>query len=180
MELSILHILKSSYFAGHTMDRQRITQTNPESLSNISQKYRIVEHEGGILILSQLELVLDLFPMAYKFVKEDTCPRQNEFFLEDNVMEVYHSTSVISLFPEKGYRLAFAAVTDPCYSIRPDLIMDDSLGLRCCFHPKLSSFGVSVPGIDMGSCSDQIEFDIHKFPKESKYRRYETLTVEKP
>src|SRR3989339_1128328 len=110
--------------------------------NNQPPKYRIVEYENGMLKRDELETVLQGFPMEYRFAKEETDPREVYNAFDKGTMEVYHHAGVISLFPENGYRVACATVTDWDFPIRADNMMDDTLGLRCCFHPRLSLFGI--------------------------------------
>lgn len=139
-----------------------MTRKNP-------QKYEIKQCSGGILDESQLEGLLEKLPFNFNFAKEETYPWDVSGSYEQAFLEVYHSASVISLYPPNGMRLSCATVTDWDFPLRPDNMMDDCLGLRCCFHPRLSSFGLDVRGQVVG---DEIEIDIHKFPIESKDRGY--------
>jgi hypothetical protein len=139
-----------------------------------SEKYHIITCEGR-LHLPDLNIVLAKLPMEFFFAQDITDPQalfNYQSTHHKGQMEVYHVASVIALFPEDGERLACATVTDFDFPLRTDNIMDDGLGLRCCFHPKLESFDLGHLANDF---LDEIEIDVHKFPYKSRDRRYEKL-----
>ena len=137
-------------------------------MTNPSQKYTIIEAHGR-LALPDLNIILGKLPVSFQFSDEETDTRDTYETHQKGVMEVYHSALVISLFPENGKRLSCATFTDWDFPIRPDNIMDDTIGLRCCYHPKLASFGLEHLSDEF---FDHVEIDIHKFPKQSRDRRY--------
>ncbi|VVB78552.1 Uncharacterised protein [uncultured archaeon] len=132
----------------------------------MSNKFNIIECKG-ILNRSQLEMLLAKLPISFKIVDESINPAEGFRYETVGEMQAYHSARVISLFPLQFKRLSNAVVTDRDFPFRPDNIMDDNIGLRCCYHPKLTSF--DIPAVDNW---DEIEIDIHKFPHESRDRKY--------
>ncbi len=136
-------------------------------------KYHVVENKG-LLSPEELDKVLKRFPFEYHFAKEESDPRNVGDNFEIGTMEVYHKAAVISLFPQPGMRVSTAYCTDWDFLLRPDNMLDDTLGLRCCFHPSLSSFSIAARP-ERGVLGEQIEIDIHKFPKKSRDRRYVRL-----
>ena len=94
---------------------------------------------SGILNEEQLKTLLRKLPIEFEIVRMDFSqrgvPNSEEQF---NEVEVYHRAGVVSLNPLEGRRLWNAYITSPDFPLRPDNIMDDNIGLRCCFHPKLA------------------------------------------
>lgn len=145
-------------------------------------KYRIVEIKDGILLQDEIENILSQFPMTYNFALEGSDCRNVHSLFEKGTIEVYHDARVIALFPEPGKILSKAEVTNWDFPLRPDNMLDDLIGLRCCFHPKLSTFGVPAyfrrvccqekDKDELRELLDQIEIDVHKFPRDTKFRRY--------
>ena len=133
-------------------------------MPDITEKFNILECQG-ILNSEQLETVLKKFPVDFYLVDEYVDPGISFQECKKEPVDVYHSTGVISIYPPKGKRLSNAILTKWNFPINPDNIMDDQLGLRCCYHPRLSAFGVEL--VEHG---DEIEIDIHKFSKENNYK----------
>lgn len=116
----------------------------------------------GDLDQRDLEAILDRLPIVF-FTVDINSPRRTAFQThEKGEMEVYHSARVISIYPPNGKRISCATVIKPEFPLRSDNIMDDQLGLRCCYHPKLEDFGIEPRDSRFGS---EIEIDIFKHPK---------------
>ena len=115
----------------------------------------------GILQREQLDAVLQQAPLEFYTVDRDVDPDMALEAQERGEIDVYHKAAVVYFFPPQGKRLSSARVTDLDFPLRPDNVMDELLGLRSCFHPRLSDFGISPPK----NRSDEIELDIYKFPK---------------
>src|SRR3989338_6588130 len=87
------------------------------------RKFLIRECQGE-LNQGELEVVLARFPVQFSICRDSVPPAR----AYENQVE--------------GMRLSNAVVTDPEFPFRPDNIMDDQLGLRCCYHPQLLAFGI--------------------------------------
>jgi hypothetical protein len=153
--------------------------------SETLEKYELMQI-SGVLDKPQLESLLDQLPFEFSIVEDEKDPRDTLYTEERGPIEVYHFGPVVSIYPKDGKRLSNARVIDMDFPLRPDNMMDDTLGLRCCFHPRLTSFGINyvmnlgsrVPldsSHELGKFLDEIEIDIHKFPIESRDRRYEKI-----
>lgn len=128
----------------------------------------VIKECDGTLSRDQLNTLLARLPISFEVVGADysplaMCPSGEN---KSNEMEVYHRAGVVSLKPAEGKRLWNAAVTDSDFPFRPDNIMDDNIGLRCCYHPKLASFG--LPAKDKHGY-DSIEVDIYKYPSNNRH-----------
>jgi hypothetical protein len=136
-------------------------------MQTITDRFKIVElTEHAQLNRQELEQLLKILPISFETVDESIPP--NNWVSSDDkneVMEVYHDAGVVNLYPPNGSRLYNACLYNMDFPIRPDNIMNDTLGLRCCFHPKVSSFGIN-PRTCHG---DSIEIDIHKYSRENRY-----------
>ncbi len=120
--------------------------------------------EGGILCPNELERILEILPITFSTVERNSSnhyPLEKEF---EHAIEVYHSAAVVELSPPEGRRLYCATVTNWNFPLRPDNIMDDNLGLRCCFHPLLVSFGLS----QKDDFHDHVEIDIYKYSRRER------------
>ena len=129
------------------------------------RKFLIRECQGE-LNQGELEVVLARFPVQFSICRDSVPPARAYENQVEGTMEVYHSARVIDIFPPEGMRLSNAVVTDPEFPFRPDNIMDDQLGLRCCYHPQLLAFG-----IQRSPAWSEIEIDIHKFSKEQRFKK---------
>lgn len=133
-------------------------------------KFNIVECENrAILSKEQLEKLLNKLPITFYTVDKSVHPNFSYQSHEKGEIEVRHSAAVVTFHPPKGTYLSNAILTNMDFPIRPDNIMDDQLGLRCCYHPKLSSFGLENSE-KRGILDEYIELDIHKFPLREKYK----------
>ena len=115
--------------------------------------------ENSRLDMNALERLLRQLPINLW-----TCDEKADYDLHPNTfatdrIEVTHSAYVVYLCPPKGKRLQGATVTNPDFPLRPDNIMDDQIGLRCCYHPFLESFGIPA------YTREAIEIDIFKYPR---------------
>jgi len=120
------------------------------------------------LIWGGLEEVLRMLPIDFFTVEDNVREEISYSQAEQGVMDVYHDTLVVEIYPPTGRRLSNSSMIDMDFPIRPDNIMDDQCGLRCCFHPKFSSFGMAFPS---GLKVHEFEIDIHKFPRDNAYGR---------
>ncbi|GEM_PF-3474749 len=129
--------------------------------------YQYVGGSTPKLDQGELERVLILLPITFT-----TCDEDYEVKIlaepkgRDKVMRVEHSNSVVSIYPPVGKRLYCATVTNRDFPLRPDNIMDDQIGLRCCYHPRLASFGGNL-GKKYRYRFDEIEIDIFKYSREA-------------
>ncbi len=131
-------------------------------------KFKIIESDrNATLNKNQLVKLLETLPIVFYTVDQSVHPNatQNE---EKGEIEVRHSACVVDFHPPKGKYLSNATLTDMDFPIRPDNIMDENIKLRCCFHPKLSSFGLEGSR-KRGIVDKNIELDIYKFPLGEKY-----------
>ena len=135
--------------------------------TSIQDRFRFVDLRGR-LSREQIEMILERFPMKYYTVRRDVpadrVAEEAGYFVKEGIMEVSHGSRVIYLNPPEGMKLAKAVTTDMNFPFRPDNLLDDHIGLRCCFHPRLTSFG--LPVIDKW---DEIEIDVYKFPASDRY-----------
>lgn len=143
------------------METKELNDKKDAIKGSIADRFNIIECEGH-LTRKQLEKVLEQFPVDFYLVSKGTDSRISHEKHKLERMEVYHGASVIRLYPPKGKKLSNAHVTNPNFQFRPDNIMDDQLGLRCCYHPKLTNFGITSVDNNLGD----IEIDIYKFAKE--------------
>lgn len=132
-------------------------------MTDEKNKFKVIECKG-ILKGEQLDKILELLPFNFYTVEHDLDPERAFSSIKQRSIDVYHRARVISLYPPTGRRIYNAQVSDWEFPLRPDNIMDEQLGLRSCFHPRLTSFGLQ-PIEDW----DEIEIDIHKFPKSKGY-----------
>ena len=137
-----------------------------------ANKFNIVEiRESSALSKEQLERILGLLPIDFQVVNQNAPRDFSNANPHHEPLEVYHSASVISIYPQKGKRLYCATLTDMDFPIRPDNIMDDQLGLRSCFHPRLESFGIKTAYGNFASTAainGEIEIDIYKYATGSR------------
>jgi calcineurin-like phosphoesterase len=119
---------------------------------------------SGILDEDQLKTLLRKLPIEFQTVNADFPDRHVPLNKEEyREIEVYHYAQVVSLNPAQGRRLWNAYVTNSDFPLRPDNIMDDNIGLRCCYHPKLASFGLPII-----KDINEIEIDIFKYPNSNR------------
>lgn len=133
----------------------------------LTARFNIVDAEGGVLTRGQLEKVLAALPIDFYTVADEAEARTAVQHHKVGSMDAYHNAYVISLYPPKGKKLSNAVVTNPDFPLRPDNIMDYNPGLRCCFHPKLIAFGMSLVSKVPKLVSDYIEIDIYKYSKDN-------------
>lgn len=132
-------------------------------MPTLTDKFNIVECHG-VFTVEQVLKVLEQFPVEFFLVDENIDSRISFEKQKRGAMDVYHDARVIDLYPPEGKRLSNAVVTDKDFPFKPDNIMDDQLGLRCCYHPAPSTFDIrSKDDID------SMEIDIHKFSKAKRY-----------
>lgn len=135
----------------------------------IKNKINITECDASAVLTRQnLEKLLKKLPIAFYTAQKGVNPNVSYAYHKRGEMEVVHSAAVISIYPKKGEYLSNATLLDRDFPIRPDNIMDDQLGLRSCFHPKLSSFGLES-STARGITDDEVEIDVHKFPRGEEY-----------
>lgn len=139
-----------------------VEEEKEEIIANQNQ-FRIIKCDGW-LSRDQLEILLKKLPIKFVTVDKNAPTQYFTYGKNGYVMDVYHFVGVISIYPLDGKRLHCASLTNMDFPIRPDNIMDDTIGLRCCFHPKLSSFGIQTN--DFGT---DIEIDIYKSCKADKF-----------
>jgi hypothetical protein len=135
-------------------------------MPTLTDKFKIIElTPHAQLNREELEQLLSLLPIKFETVDEPVSPQEALYKPKDGIMEVYHDAGVVSFYPPSGKRLYNACLFDMDFPIRPDNIMDDTLGLRCCFHPDVTSFGM-FPRTFHG---DTIELSIYKYSKKNRY-----------
>ena len=132
-------------------------------------KFNIIKsEERAVLDKSQLVKLLEKLPMVFYTVDQSVPPTNAIYKHETGEIEVRHSACVVEFHPPRGKYLSNAMLTDMDFPIRPDNIMDENIKLRCCFHPRLSSFGLEN-STKRGTLDKEIELDIFKFPHKENY-----------
>ena len=123
--------------------------------------------EGGTINSDELEMILRNMPISFRCLDEKSLERIGPH--DKAVMNVeYYGAQVVSIYPQSGKRLSCATVTNKDFLLNPDNIMDDNIRLRCCFHPKIESFGVEK--LQGSKFRGEVEIDIYKFSKDRKYK----------
>ena len=126
-------------------------------------KFEIKECEG-ILNPKELEIVVSKLPIDFYMVKSDVDPHLSTWAKHTRgIVEVYHDALIINLHPAEGERLYNAEITRNI-PLNPHNMMDENLGLRCCFHPKI---GLFLP--EHREAKQEFEIDIYRHPRNDKY-----------
>jgi hypothetical protein len=144
----ILGMVESGMLADESYDL--LTQASAQDIA----QYAIY---GG-----ELEKIIERMKKFNNVVDAKVPARDSVMEEKPAMIDIYHRARVISLYPQSGKRLSKATVRNRDFPLRSDQIMDDNVGLRCCYHPKLTTFGIRA--IDDW---DEIEIDIHKYPKDN-------------
>jgi len=132
-------------------------------------KFKIIESgRNATLSKNQLLKLLGNLPIVFYTVDMSVPPLFSYQSHEKGEIEVRHSAAVVDFHPPKGKYLSNAVLTNMDFPIRPDNIMDENIKLRCCFHPKLESFGLENSR-KRGIVDKDIELDIYKFPFQERY-----------
>ena len=116
----------------------------------------------GVLRKEQVGRILTVLPMNFYMVNSNVPFSESVIEETPATLDVYHRARVISLYPQSGKRLSKAVVKNMDFPLRSDCVMDENIGLRCCYHPKLTEFGIKL-----NDNRDEIEIDIHKYSKDN-------------